>query len=88
MKTNPSDPATQGDVQYLAELITQNTVRMDGFDRRMDGFEKSIYDLTEIMEQRFGELKKIIQNTMKYLGRHEDSVEDHEQRIRVLEKAA
>lgn len=102
MKANPSDPATQGDVRYLAELITGTTVRMDGFEgkmdglegkmdnleRRMDNMECMIRNLAEMMEQRFSELKNMIQSTLKYLGNHADKLENHDRRICVFEKAA
>ena len=99
---NSSDPATQGDVRYLAELITQNAVRidglegrmdgldgrMDGLDARMDALERTVCSLAEIMERGFADLKKMINGIGKQLSRDADLLEDHEGRIRILEKAA
>ena len=72
--------ATNADTMYLAELIMQNTNRLDVIEEKLEAMDTR-------MENGFAELKSILVGIGKLLTRHDGMLHNHEGRLLTLEKA-
>ena len=90
-KKDDTAPATQGDVQYLAKLVTENTQRIEKLENKVDEnferFDKRFDALEQQMERSFLEIKGMFQKMTEHVSKSDQLLADHEQRIRTLEVA-
>ncbi len=95
MVIDSTQPATQADVKFLADLVTNNGnaiethgQKIDSLEERMDCLEKGVEQLDDRIMAGFMELKKMINGFGKHLCNHEDRIEQCEKNILALESAA
>ena len=85
MSDDDTTPATQGDVQYLAKLVTDNTQKIaeleDKIDERFDALEQQ-------MERSFFDIKRMFQKMTEHAAKSDEMRVDHDQRLQKLEVAA
>ncbi|MBI3331521.1 hypothetical protein HYZ99_01005 [Candidatus Peregrinibacteria bacterium] len=88
MADDPTPTATMADIQYLAELITKNTDKIDGLEERIEGVDHDLHDLKETMVAGFTKLDHSIQGISKIVGWHDEKIINLDRHVHALETAA
>ena len=92
MSNDDTTPATQGDVQYLTKLVTDNTQKIveleDKIDEQFERIDKRFDALEQQMERSFFDIKRMFQRMTEHAAKSDEMRVDHEERLRKLEVAA
>ena len=89
MTTNDDTaPATQGDIQYLANLVSANTQKVEKFGLRFHALGHRFDALELQMERSFSEIKNMFLKMTEHVSKSDQMLVNHEDRIRTLGMAA
>ena len=82
---DPTQPATQADVQFLAQLVMKNSTDIEELKNGQESLEDQLTVVEEKMDAGLARVEKAIQGIATYVSHHEDKLQNHEAKIGALE---